>query len=495
MVYRLWRQAHMWLAAVSFVFLLIVALTGTILGIHAVGVQASVQVPPSSWSELHVADLLHQLRERYTELTTLSVAKSGEVTLRGFDEAGEEFHVVLDPTTGATVGVPHEDSPFIVWITSLHRSLFLHEMGRIVVGVATFLCLLILLSGIVLVAKRQGLRHLFGPIERTSGASYWHTALGRWLVIPLIVSAGTGTYLFMERMGLFPTATSIPIEYSIEADTIRPATDFPIFRTTRLAEVASIDFPLLEDEEEFYTLHLRDRSLTINQFTGAIIAEERYPWTALASELSLDLHTGRTSIWWALALAIGSLSMIVFIATGGWMIYRRKRTTHRGESVGDAQIALLVGSEQGSTMRLAQSVAAQWQAQGIRVALYMLNDYTSLGSATHLVVFTSTYGDGIAPSNATRFVELLAQTPQEHEMQFSVVAFGSHKFPRYCAYGYEVDALLGHQPWAKRLLPIHTVNMRSETELAEWAKQWSASTPYPLSSDPTAYTPQRKTTG
>ena len=73
----------------------------------------------------------------------------------------------------------------------------------------------------------------------------------------------------------------------------------------------------------------------------------------------------------------------------------------------ESQYILLVGSENGSSLRFANAILKQLNDQGKKAHLAQLNDYTLYPKAEHLLIFTSTYGLGDPPSNANKFVSLL----------------------------------------------------------------------------------------
>src|SRR5690606_14841305 len=81
-----------------------------------------------------------------------------------------------------------------------------------------------------------------------------------------------------------------------------------------------------------------------------------------------------------------------------------------------------------------------------------LNDYKPGQQIKHILVFTSTYGSGEAPANATKFLKLWKQNPIEHNFTYSVVGFGSLAYPDFCQYAIEIDQLLAKHSTAKQLL-------------------------------------------
>src|SRR5690606_14954703 len=140
MTSTVWRLAHLTLAVFSFAFLLIASINGEILAIDAV----NEKMPPYKlvrFNEISLNQSLPALREVYPEALELSVDHNQFVTLEGFNEEGDDFKSVIHPITGQVLGEPLVKSNFIQWITSLHRSLFLHETGRFIVGFVSFLLL------------------------------------------------------------------------------------------------------------------------------------------------------------------------------------------------------------------------------------------------------------------------------------------------------------------------------------------------------------------
>lgn len=153
----------------------------------------------------------------------------------------------------------------------------------------------------------------FSKINRDFFAQYFHVVSGRFFLIPILIIALTGTYLFMARME-FMKKPNANIQHTAETDTDKiEFKDFKIFKQHTLADIEKIEFPFMDDDpEEFYTLKFKDRVVTVNQFNGAIVTETKYPYTAALEKLSLDIHTGRTNVIWAIILGLASLNIIFF---------------------------------------------------------------------------------------------------------------------------------------------------------------------------------------
>ncbi len=484
------RYAHLALAIVSSVFLLLLSITGVILAVDAV----NEKIPPyrvEHIETLNLAQSVTALRKVYPEIIAISVDHNQFVSIDAIDADGNTVKGYIDPNTGRLLGPQLNKSQFIQWVTALHRSLFLKVTGRVIIGVVSFLLFLITISGIVLIVKRQqGVRHFFAKINRDFFAQYFHVVSGRLFLIPILILALTGTYLFLVRIEILKKPNQT-IEYSnkMKEDIELEVAKFSIFQNTKLVDLKTLEFPFMEgDPDEYFVLKLRDRELTINQLNGSLHKEVKYPFTALAEELSLDLHTGKTNIIWAIVLGLASLNIVFFIYTGFVITFKRTRTKIKNKyKPEEAEIVILFGTENGSTLFFANQIHKQLLADGQKSLLLGMNQYQCFPKAKHLLVFTSTYGLGTAPSNALQFEQKLNSHPQKQDVQFSVLGFGSKAYPDFCAYAREIDCLLEKQGWASRLTDLHTVNDKDVDELISWIHDWSSQATIALASAPAIY--------
>ncbi|MGV3586359.1 MAG: PepSY domain-containing protein, partial [Adhaeribacter sp.] len=429
------------------------------------------------FEQVTLSQTLPMLRQKYLGISELTVNHHQFVIIKGSDNEGENLEAYIDPKTGKILGTPEKQSEFFLWVTDLHRSLFIHETGRFFIGLTAFLLLLIAVSGTMLIIQRQrGLKRFFTRIVKENSAQYYHVVLGRLSLIPIILIAGTGTYLSLVRFEVIPpekVTTDVDFD-AIKAAPQRTTADFAVFKNTSLSEVQSIEFPFSEDVEDYYTLKLKDREVAVNQITGDILSEAKYPTAQVLSELSLDLHTGRTNIIWAIILAVASGNILFFIYSGFKITFRRRAKHVKNKySAAESRFIILVGSENGNTFRFARAIQQQLIKQGQKPFITELNNYTVYPQAEHLIILTATYGLGDPPTNAKRFAKLLQTTPQAQNIKYSVIGFGSHKYTDFCKFAFEVNQLLAHQAWATPLLDIHTVNDRSPEEFSLWAEAWS----------------------
>lgn len=453
------------------------------------------KIPPyrvAHFEEIKLSQMLPVLQNKYPEITEIVVDHNQFVTLQGLDNEDNDVNGYINPLTGEILGKPQKKSEFIQWITSLHRSLFLHETGRIIVGIVAFLLLLIAISGTALLLQRQkGLRRFFSKIVKDYFAQYYHVVAGRFLLLPILIIALSGTYLSMERLKFFPENKqkhSLNFNNSEDSPKQSKVSEFPIFNRILLDDLVKIEFPFDDDPEEFYTIKLKDSELIVNQFTGEIVSEIRNTATENFAILSLDLHTGRANSVWAIILGIASLNILFFIYSGFAMTLKRRSVRIKNKfKASESEIILLVGSENGSSLRFANAIHKQLLAHGQISHLTELNKYAVFLKAKHLVVLTSTHGLGDPPSNAKKFEFLLANHSQEQEINVAVVGFGSQVYPDFCGYAKKVDFLISQQKWSNSFLELHTVDDKSVHQFAHWVKSWSEKIQIPLATTPAIY--------
>ena len=486
MTLSFWRYSHLALAVFSSLFLILASVTGIILAVDAI----QEKTPPykvENFGAITLEETLPALRKVYPEITELTVDHNQFVTLQGIDEEGEDINAYIDPRTGKIIGTPIKKSEFIQWVTALHRSLFLKETGRFFVGLISFLLTLIAISGFALVINRQrGLRNFFSKVIKEYVVQYYHVVLGRLALIPILIIAVSGTYLSLERFNFFMEKSNS--EKSEIATTPVSKNKISVFKNTLLTDVQKIEFPFSDDPEEYYIITLKDREIEVDQVSGAVVSEKLFPTTTLLSNLSLDLHTGRSNSIWAFIIGIASLNILYFIYSGFAMTLNRRSSRIKNKyKAEESKFILLVGSENGSSLRFANSIHKQLLAEGHKAFVTQLNNYTVFPKAEHIIIFTSTHGLGDPPSNAGKFISLVNKIPQKQNVKFSVIGFGSYAYPDFCAYAREIDALLETQNWTERFLDLQTVNDKSADEFVNWIKLWSQKTGITLSTTPSVY--------
>lgn len=490
MTLSIWRYAHLALAILSSAFLLILAVTGVILAYDAI----EEKIPANrvdNFENITLAQSLPALRDAYVEVMQVTIDHNDFVLIEAMDEEGNAIKYYIDPLTGEKLGDFIPKSQFIQWTTALHRSLFLKETGRTIVGIVSFLLLLITISGVILIVKRQqGLKNFFSKVNKDFFSQYFHVVTGRWLLIPVFMIALTGTVIFMVRLDFFKQENVEIDHQAISNNTVvKELKDINFFKKTKLADVDKIEFPFIPDDAaEPFIIHLNDRAVSINQVNGDIIQETKFPYSAVLEKLNIDLHTGRTNIVWAIILGLASLNIVFFLYTGFVITFKRTRSKIKNKhKASESEIIILVGSENGTTLFFANQVQKQLLSDGKKAFVAEMNKYQLYPRAEHFLIFTSTYGLGDPPSNATNFSKLVEKYSQNQPINYSIVGFGSTSYADFCAYAKEVEILLSKQTWANKLIDLVTVNDRSPEEFVRWAQAWSEKSLHALATAPAVY--------
>jgi len=474
MILSIWRYSHLALAISSSVFILLASITGIILAIQPI----SEQLEPYKTEDLgglNVAETVTVFQDVYPEIIEIKVDHNDFVIASVFTEDGENLDGYFNPRTAEFLGEHIKPSHFFQWTTNFHRSLFLKSTGRFLVGLGSFLLFLIAITGSILILKRQkSFVKFFSRIIKDNFNQYWHIVLGRLSLIPIIIITLTGVYLSLEKFDALPKEDSKHhIDYkNIKATPKRSTANFEIFKTTRLSELQSLEFPFSSDVEDVFTLQLDSKNLVINQYTGTILSRIESSWIHAFSELSLKLHTGKGSIIWAIILAIASANILFFMYSGFAMTLKRRASKIKNvHAISEAETLILVGSENGSTFQFATAFHKQLLLQKQKAHIAHLNHFKLTHKTKHIIVFTATYGQGEAPSNATKFLKLLQHTASNPDISYAVVGFGSLSYPNYCQFAIDVDRALKSK-FTPVLKPFK-INDKSIESFQQWTSQWS----------------------
>lgn len=482
MVGSLWRYSHFMLAAISAVFLLLASITGAILAFEPISKNLR-PFDPVDLETVYLLETIESLKRNYSEVLELEVTPEGFVKAAVFTEEGNSEDIFVHPRTGEKLGEATPQSPFFSFVTNLHRSLFLKSIGRAFVGIVSLILCFIGLTGMFLLAQRQGgFKKWFTKVQERNFEQRYHVLFSRWLLLPILLVAFTGVWLSAEKFSLLPEPN---LQYSDSSAKTTIKKHF--FEALPLSEVRNVMFPFSEDPEDYYEVALKEREIRVEQHTGKVLSEAPYPFVKLANMWNLKWHTGQGSVIWSIVLLIASLGIVFFIYSGLAMSVKRlkkSKTVVGGSCADEAEYVVLVGSETRNTFMFAKAFQKALLKSGKAVHLADLNAYTTYPKASHLVIFTATYGDGDAPSNARRFEAIFEQKLQAREIQYAVLGFGSLKYPNYCQFAVKVSWMLQERTVFRPLLPLTKINDRSETAFKAWVREWNGKTGMNLQTEP-----------
>ena len=476
MTLSIWRYSHFTLAISSFCFLLVLTLTGIILAFEPIVENVEAQ-KVSTLNAIFLNEVLEKLDKEYKEVYTLNLDSYNRVKVVVVNKQGIQERIYINPFTGVKIGVPKERNKLFVITTNLHRSLFLKSTGRIIVGFVSFLLVLIGFTGTALLIKRQKKwYHFFTKYINDGSFSYYHSYFGRLTLIPILIIALSGVFLSMERFSLFPNFLDAQKnEKSVVLNNqVATSNTDNVFEHIPLSTVKRIEFPFSDSKEDYYSVKLKNKELYINQYSGEIMDTFSQNNLGAMYDFSFYLHTGKGNVVWSLVLLACCFSMLFFMYSGIkiYLERRKNRKTFVNKfNKKEAKVLILVGSETGSTHKFAGLLYNAFLKSTKKVYMDTLNNYERFKNVEHIIVMTSTYGDGIAPNSASQFLSKLKKYPIHKSIGYSVLAFGSKAYPKYCSYGELIDTQLNEYENATRLVPLYKVNEQCNNTFRNWCTE------------------------
>lgn len=136
-------------------------------------------------------------------------------------------------------------------------------------------------------------------------------------------------------------------------------------------------------------------------------------------------------------------------------------------------VTILWGSQTGTAESYAKKLAKQLAAKGHSPEIIDMADASiaRLSSAQHLLILTSTYGDGEPPDNALSFhTALHAESPSLTGLNFSVFALGDSNYPDFCKCGHDFQHRLT-QLGATPMHPIRESDVDHDLPFMDWSSK------------------------
>ena len=464
MISRVWRNAHFLLATSISLFLIIASISGVSLGIEALIDQTKPQAIYSLESHSLKATM-EALEDQFDDVYEIVVTEKKFVIVQGTTPNGfETFYV--DPKTGIKIKNVSPSNPFFNQVRSLHRSLFLKKTGRILVGIVAFLLVLLSITGVILLVKRLGgLKHFFLPLKENNKYRKVHITLGKWFFIPLLIIGITGAYLVIERFDAFSKNAPNIRTYKVGEKKLN-------LNTLYLSDIKRVSYPFTNLKNDTYLIELKDQKVSIRQGDFSIVDQETFPVHQILKNWSYYIHTGESNVFIAIILSLSSLALIFFMISGlkisskiSWNLLKLNFNNNK-----EACVIILFGSETGNSFKLAQKLTKTLRREKHSVGLVSLNNYCVFPKAKKIIVLTSTYGDGEAPSNASNFERLFANLAQPYPIDYAILGFGSKSYPKYCQFAISLETLFKEKLNFNELNPLFKINNQSETDYLIWEK-------------------------
>ena len=154
-------------------------------------------------------------------------------------------------------------------------------------------------------------------------------------------------------------------------------------------------------------------------------------------------------------------------------------------------LTILVGSQTGNAKGVAESVKAQAEARGIPVSLVAMNDYKpkQLKKETHVLIVTSTYGEGEPPEAAADLHAQLkgGKIGKLFGLQFAVLGLGDSSYEFFCQTAKDFDAFF-EKAEATRLQDAAILDVDYRAAADTWAASFLDKLAATLTAAPAAAT-------
>lgn len=463
------RQLHKFPGLVAALLVGALALSGSILSLLPALDQAGTVAV--SDDRISVADLAGRIAAIYPGVEQIRRTASGKVIAFYFENE-RPASVVVDPLSGRAIA-DYAPSGFERWMTSLHRSFFLGDGGRLAAGAGALAMLMLALTGLQMTARRMGGWRRLLRRARGTGMQRLHVDLGRLAAAGLVLSSVTALYMSLTTFELVPDGLSAAPAFpaAVNGGATLPADRIGALQGVGLSDLRELTFPYAGDATDVFTLETNTGQGFIDQATGQMLVWQDHGFARQVYEFIYMLHTGQGLWWLGLVLGLTALSVPVMGATGTVVWWARRRARPRIAANVPAQAAdtvILVGSEGGSTWGFARTLHEALTAAGHRVHTAPMDSLApSYRAAVRMFLLAATYGDGAAPASARAFLTRLEAIETAPAFPVAVLGFGDRQFPQFCRFARDVEEVLARKGWAS-LLPTETIDRQSAQEFARW---------------------------
>lgn len=367
---KLINDIHLWLGLASGVVLFVVCLTGTIYTFRTeidewVNKEKYIVSKPTGSAFMNLDSIANNvaLQQKGTVSAITIPAKSNRAwtfTVKpNQSKKGKETErgkqVLVNPYTGQITGTPESGSSnFFLTVMKLHRWLLMEQKtGRVIVGIATIIFTLLLLSGIILWLPRrlrywkQGLTIMFsGKWKRINHDL--HNVLGFYSFFIMLIMALTGLCWSFEwyKNGMskmlgapvLQRAAGKPLHSNIIPDnkSITFATvvnkgnevlsQNGTIRLTAPADSADI-FSFVKNNDDAFNVNGTDKA-SIDQYSGEIIKIEKFAEKSLGQKIAASIkpiHTGEIFGLWSKIIYFICCLIATSLPVTGTIIWLNKR--------------------------------------------------------------------------------------------------------------------------------------------------------------------------
>ncbi|MGE3610041.1 MAG: flavodoxin domain-containing protein [Bacteriovoracaceae bacterium] len=138
------------------------------------------------------------------------------------------------------------------------------------------------------------------------------------------------------------------------------------------------------------------------------------------------------------------------------------------------EIKILFGSQTGNAQNLAHVIGESLTSYSLPNEVIDMGEISpeSILSFSHLLIVTSTYGDGEAPDNASEWMSYLkfSEDLNLSHLKYAVIGLGDTYYPHFCQCGKDFDYYLSKQG-AHAMLKRLDCDLYYEEQYGEWLEQ------------------------
>ena len=136
-------------------------------------------------------------------------------------------------------------------------------------------------------------------------------------------------------------------------------------------------------------------------------------------------------------------------------------------------VTILVGSQTGNALNLAQGISHQLSEEGIDNDCFPMDQIEpeTIHELKKLLIVTSTYGDGEAPDNASEWLSFLKFSELDlSHIEYAVLGLGDNYYPHFCQCAKDFDQYLGLHG-ARSLIERLDCDLYYEEQYPEWVEK------------------------
>ena len=133
-------------------------------------------------------------------------------------------------------------------------------------------------------------------------------------------------------------------------------------------------------------------------------------------------------------------------------------------------LTIVVGSQTGNALNLAQGISYQLSDEGIENECFPMDelDPENIMDLKKLLIVTSTYGDGEAPDNASEWYSYLKFSELDlSHLEYAVLGLGDNYYPHFCQCAKDFDQYLSLHG-ARQLIERLDCDLYFEEQYPEW---------------------------